>query len=334
MVSSLTGCASLSWYGQAASGQLNLLSKREDIADLLADPTTDPELSERLRLALAIRDFAVEELKLPDSLSYTVYADLGRPAAVWNVVAARRFEIEPKTWCYPMVGCLAYRGFFDPQQAEQVAEKLKAEGYDAAVFPVPAYSTLGWFADPVLNTMLGRGDAWLAGLIFHELTHEQLFLKGDTAFSEGYATASERIGLERWLTARGDLDELGRWRREQALQTRFTEMLLETRAALAAVYRSDLSNVRMQERREQMFEALKTRVRALDVEVGDDRFTRWAARDINNAHLALVATYESSVEGFMRIYAACQSDMACFHNRVAELAKADADTRRRVLSDT
>lgn len=334
MISGLTGCAGLSWYGQAASGQLHLLSKREDIADLLADPGTDARLAERLRLALDIRDFAVAELGLPDSPSYTVYADLGRPAAVWNVVAARRFEIEPRTWCYPMVGCLAYRGFFDQQEADQFAASLKEQGYDAAVFPVPAYSTLGWFADPVLNTMLGRGDTWLAGLIFHELTHEKLFVKGDTAFSEGYATATERLGLKRWLTARGDPEEFERWRLEEAVQTRFRNLLLETRRALAELYRSELSDARKQAHRKQMFEALKTSARELDREIDDDRFSRWASRDINNAHLALVATYEASVDGFLRIYAACQSDMACFHDRVAELAKADADTRRQVLSDT
>ena len=334
MISGLTGCAGLSWYGQAASGQLTLLSKREDIADLLADPGIDTQLAERLRLALAIRDFAVSELGLPDSPSYTEYADLERSAAVWNVVAAPRFEVEPKTWCYPMVGCLAYRGYFDQQEAERAAENLEAEGYDAAVFPVPAYSTLGWFADPVLNTMLGRGDTWLAGLIFHELTHEKLFVNGDTAFSEAYATASERIGLERWLTARGDLEELERWRRAEAVQARFTELLLDSREALAQVYSSELTDARKQAYREQIFEALKARVRSLDQDVGDDRFSRWASRDINNAHLALVATYEAWVDGFLRIFAACQGDMACFHGRVVELAKADADTRRRVLSDT
>jgi predicted aminopeptidase len=330
----LPGCASMTWYGQAASGQMDLLSRREDIADLLVKPETDPKLAERLRLALEIRDFAISELGLPDSPSYTQYADLGRPAAVWNVVAAPRFSVEPRTWCYPLVGCLAYRGYFDEHKARSAAVELETQGFDAAVFAVPAYSTLGWFADPVLNTMLGRGDTWLAGLIFHELTHEKLFVKGGTAFSEGYATAVERIGVERWLTTRGDLDELARWRRSQSVQTRFTKLLLETREALAELYGSALNDTRKDARRSQMFDALKARVRELDQEMGDDRFSRWASREINNAHLALVATYEASVDGFFRIYAGCEKDIRCFHSRVADLAEADSDTRRRVLSDT
>jgi predicted aminopeptidase len=329
----LSGCASLSWYGQAASGQIDLLSKREDIVQLLADPATDPVLAKRLRLALELRAFAVAELGLPDSPSYTQYADLGRDAAVWNVVAAPRFEVQPKTWCYPLVGCLAYRGFFKRDQAVAFVEELVAEGYDAALFPVPAYSTLGWFADPVLNTMLDRGEPWLAGLIFHELTHERLFLKGDTAFSEGYAVAVERIGVERWLRSRGQVAQLEAWRTSRALQGQFTELLLAARQELSMLYGENIPEAAKTQRRLKVFEALKTEVSALD-EAAGGRFSRWTSREINNAHLALVATYESSVDGFLLIFESCQRDIQCFHDRVAELSEADADTRMRLLSDT
>ena len=334
MLVGLSGCASLSWYGQAASGQIDILSKRQDIAQLLDNPATEPELASRLRLALDIRSFAVEELGLPDSPSYTQYADLGRDAAVWNVVAARRFSVEPKTWCYPLAGCLAYRGFFGRSGADALAEELKEQGLDVAVFPVPAYSTLGWFADPVLNTMLGRGETWLAGLIFHELTHEQLFVKGDTGFSEGYAVAVERIGIERWLSSRGKIAELEMWRQARALQDRFTGLLLATREELREVYSANIPDTEKAERRLEAFESLKAEVRAFDEATGDGRFSRWASRDINNAHLALISTYESSINGFMRIYESCQRNLQCFHDRVAELSKADADTRMHLLSDT
>ncbi|MFP4209407.1 MAG: aminopeptidase, partial [Wenzhouxiangella sp.] len=271
---------------------------------------------------------------LPDSPSYTRYADLEREAAVWNVVATPRFDLTPKTWCYPLVGCLAYRGFFDRDRADAVAAALSAQGLDAAVFPVPAYSTLGWFADPVLNTMLSRGEAWLAGLIFHELAHEKLFVRGETAFSEGYAVAVERIGVERWLSARDDSAALARWHKEQALQADFTAELMAARERLGSVYGSGLAEEDLEVARAAVFADLRARVSALDERAGDDRFSRWAAREINNAHLALVATYESTVAGFMRLLRACKDDLTCFHERVAALARADAATRQRVLSDT
>ena len=334
MLLGLSGCATLGWYGQAARGQLDILSKREDIAQLLADPATDPLLAERLALALEIRAFAVAELGLPDSRSYTRYADLGREAAVWNVVATPRFDLTPKTWCYPLVGCLAYRGFFDPDRARTLADELTGQGFDAAVFPVPAYSTLGWFADPVLNTMLRRGDAALAALIFHELAHERLFLRGDTEFSEAYAVTVERVGVERWLEARGDGEALDRWHRNQALQAEFTALLLDGRSALIELYASNMAESAMVIAREAIFADLRAAVSALDAHSGDQRFSRWAEREINNAHLALVATYEGAVAGFKRLLADCERDLVCFHARAAELAQADQRTRAELLGDT
>lgn len=334
MLCSLSGCATVGWYGQAARGQLDILSKREDIAQLLADPATDPELAERLALVLEIRAFAVAELGLPDSRSFTRYADLGRDAALWNVVATPRFDMAPKTWCYPLVGCLSYRGFFNRERALASAAELAAQGYDTAVFPVPAYSTLGWFADPVLNTVLRRSDAELAALIFHELAHENLFLRGDTAFSEGYAVAVERVGVERWLQARGDLGTLARWRQSRDVQAEFTRLLMAARGDLIELYASDMDEPAMQAARARRFDDLAASVAALDGRSGDERFSRWAQRDINNAHLALVATYEAAVAGFLRMLKACDDELSCFHGRAAELAKADERTRWRVLGDT
>ena len=334
MVFSLSGCTTFSWYGQAARGQLEIMSKREDIAELIGRPDTDPALAERLGLVLEIRAFAVVELGLPDSRSYTMFADLGREAAVWNVVATPRFDLQPKTWCYPLVGCLAYRGFFRQERAEALARRLGEQGHDAGVFPVSAYSTLGWFADPVLNTMLARNDARLAALIFHELAHEKLFVRGDTQFSEGYAVAVERIGVERWLSARGEYEVLERWRRDEALHGQFTERLMATRAELIELFASGRSKTEMAALKAQTFDGLRAELQALDEATGERRFSRWAERDINNAHLALVATYEASVGGFLRLYAECERDLACFHARATELAQADEATRHRVLGDT
>ena len=331
---SLSGCATLGWYGQAARGQLEIMSKRQDIAGLIEHPDTDPALAERLELALEIRAFAAAELDLPDSRSYTRFADLGREAAVWNVIATPRFDMTPKTWCYPLVGCLAYRGFFRQARAEALAERLREEGYNAGVFPVSAYSTLGWFADPVLNTMLNRSDARLAALIFHELAHEKLFVRGDTQFSEGYAVAVERIGVERWLESRGEVEALESWRRDEALQARFTERLLATRDALIEIYASGHSEAEMLADREHAFGQLRASLEELDRAAGDRRFSRWGERELNNSHLALVATYEASVSGFLQLYKDCEQDLACFHARSAELAESDEATRREVLGDT
>jgi len=199
------------------------------------------------------------------------------------------------------------------------------------VFPVSAYSTLGWFADPVLNTMLRRDDAGLAALIFHELAHEKLFVRGDTEFSEGYAVAVERIGVERWLRKRGDEAALARWRRDQARQARFTALLLDAREALIEVYAAERSLEWMEAARAAVFAELREAVGALDEDTGGQRYRRWAERDLNNAHLALMATYEAAVAGFLRLLEDCGGDISCFHDRAAKLARSDGRFRRELI---
>ncbi len=326
-----SGCATLAWYGQAASGQLDLLSRREHIADLLADPATDPELKRRLALVLEMRDFAVAELGLPDSRSYTRYADLERDAAVWNVVAAPAFSLAPRRWCYPMVGCLAYRGFFDRERASALAGQLADEGYDSAVFPAVAYSTLGWFADPVLNTMLAWDDARLAGFIFHELAHEKLFVRGDTAFNEAYATLIEREGLRAWLTARAELDALAAWESDQALSAALTETMLAAREELTALYQRDWPPATMAAAKDEAFRQLGLSLAATAAAHGHPEPERWTARPLNNAHLAMAATYEAGVAAFAALFADCAGSWTCFHQRSRSLASESAEARRHFL---
>ncbi len=321
----------MSWYGQAAHGQLDLLCRREPIVELIDDPSTDPELRRRLVTVLDIREFASQQLGLPDSRSYAHYADLERNAAVWNVIAAERFAMAPRSWCYPIVGCLAYRGYFNRERAQSHAGRLERQGYDVAVSPAVAYSTLGWFADPVLNTMLAWDDARLAGFIFHELTHEKLFVAGDTEFNEAYATVVEREGVRRWLRARHETQWLERWEREQRLSAEFVELLLETRQALIELYRRDLTESNMEREKTAIFHHLRIAIEAFGERHGTERFTGWLARDINNAHLVLTATYEAGVAAFEQVLAACDGDLDCFHVRVAELAVASAETRREFL---
>lgn len=328
----LSGCATLAWYGQAARGQLEVLAKREDIAEKIADPATPEDLRERLRTVLEIREFASGSLGLPDSGSYTRYADLGREAPLWNVVAAPRYSVEPKTWCYPLVGCVAYRGFFRRSGAQALASELAETGMDVAVFPATAYSTLGWFDDPVLESMLSLDDAELAELIFHELAHERVYVAGNTAFNEAYASFIGRLGVRRWLLDRGDMAGLERWRERRKLDRAVTEALLAARAELDRDYASHQDPAVLEQARQRGFESLRRRLRELAETHDTARLDGWLARPVNNAHLALVATYESGIAAFERLYRdECHQRLACVHERVRELARADEEARAAFL---
>lgn len=326
------GCATLSWYGQALHGQLDLLSRREDIAELLVRPETPEELRQRLRTVLVVRRFAEDQLGLPESRSYESYADLERDAAVWNVVATPRYSMTPKRWCYPLVGCLAYRGYFRRDRAFEQARRLQDEGFDVAVMPAVAYSTLGWFADPVVSTMLDWDDANLAGFIFHELTHEKLFLPGATAFNEAYATVVERHGVRRWLESEGRRDERADWERDQALLAARVEALLEARATLATLFNSTRDETALATGKQRAYRRLDKRLRALAERFETDRLDGWIEADLNNAHLAMVATYEQGVGAFDRLLADCSADMACFHAAAARMAERDERVREEFLS--
>src|SRR6056297_1169680 len=214
------GCATLGWYGQAARGQMELLLKRKDIEKLLASPETSAEKRRKLELVLQLRDFSGEALALPDNGSYAGFVKLERDAVVYNVIAAPEFSVAPKTWCYPLVGCLAYRGYFKRDAAERRARSLRKQGFDTLVSPVAAYSTLGRFNDPVTSPMLEFRNLRLAGLLFHELAHQRVFVKGETDFNEAYATAVDRAGVRRWLTRNGDGRSLQAWQTSQRLEAR------------------------------------------------------------------------------------------------------------------
>jgi predicted aminopeptidase len=332
LISALAGCATVAWYGQAAEGQFELLSSREDIAQLLADPDTPGTLRARLETVLSVRDYAVETLGLPQSRSYTVYADLGRAAPVWSVVAAPEYAVEPRRWCYPLVGCLTYRGFFERHRAWQYAAELSAEGLDTAVFPASAYSTLGIFADPVLESMLRRGDAELAELIFHELTHEKLYVPGATAFNEAYATFVARQGVIGWLAASGRDEALERWRHRRAVGEELSRRLLAAREALAEHYAGSSDRLVLESGKRRIFDRLNRDLSALAERHRTRRFDHWLDLGLNNAHLALVATYESGVAAFERAFEACHRDFACLHRRARELAGGSAQQRARFLA--
>jgi len=298
----------------------------------MADPATSPELRGRLRTVLEIRDFASAELGLPESRSYRVYADLERPAPLWNVVAAPAYSVRPETWCYPLVGCLAYRGFFRRERADDLAAELAAEGFDVAVFPATAYSTLGWFADPVLDSMLDLPEPRLAELIFHELTHEMLYVKGDTAFSEAFASFVGRTGAERWLSQEEDRSALRKWREAQALDRRLTGVLLAARERLANVYERADGRSELEAVKEREFRRLHDDLRELAQRHDSRRIEAWLSRELNHAHLALVATYEAGISAFESVYRDdCDGDLECLYRRARALAGAGAGRRAEFL---
>jgi len=325
---SLSGCASLAWYGQAMQGQLDLLSRREHIADLLDDSDTDPELARRLEQVLEIRRFAHQELGLPESRSYRHYADIERSAVVWNVIATPRFSLQPRTWCFPIAGCVVYRGYFSRTDADAQARALREEGLDVIVSPAAAYSTLGWFSDPVLSTMLAWDDAGLAGFLFHELSHEQLFVPGDTAFNEAYATLVETVGVERWLDVQGDPAALRAWQDRSALRQRWTEALLDARDRLAEGYhRLRGDEAALAAFKAETFENLSQALADLAESSRSDWIGRWAGRGLNNADLVLVASYRQGLRAFETVLKGCGQDLDCFHARVAEIAGQGASAR-------
>jgi predicted aminopeptidase len=327
-LAALAGCSSVAYYGQAAYGELSLLAAARPIDDWLRDPATPEALKQRLRRAQAIRAFASRELALPDNRSYTRYADLRRPAVVWNVFAAPELSLELKSWCYPIFGCATYRGYFKQEAANETAVELRTQGYDVAVTGVPAYSTLGWFSDPLLNTFIDWPDAELARLIFHELAHQVVYAPGDTAFNEGFATAVEREGVRRWLASAGDDNARANYARFDARREDFVALLLRYRRSLVANYAGAASDDERRARKRDLFAALQSEYH----ELRDTHWDHWSgydkffAQDLNNAQLGAVAAYNDWVPAFAALLAR-SDDWPAFYRAVQRLADLPSEER-------
>ena len=329
----ITGsCTTLGYYSQSASGQLEVMARRQPVDELINDPGTDPALKRKLITVQAIRRFASESLALPDNSSYTLYADIGRPFVVWNVFAAPELSLELKTWCYPFAGCVAYRGYFARADAVSFADELRAQGYDVYSGGVKAYSTLGWFDDPVLNTVVNYSEARLAGLIFHELAHQQLYVAGDTAFNESFATAVELAGVEAWLALRNDAPAALEYRHFYARQSSFHELLAQYRKRLLAVYASDMSDGEKRRDKQRLLDEMRDSYAGLKRGWGGEGdFDAWFDADINNAQLAATATYREYLPSFRRLLTQSGGNYAMFYARAAELGALPADERRERL---
>ena len=332
-----SGCATVGYYAQSVSGHLSLVQAARPVEQWLADPATPERLAERLRLAQRIRDFAVSELGEPDNASYRRYADLGRSAAVWNVVAAPELSLEAKTWCFVVVGCVAYRGYYARGAADAFAARLRGEGLDVVVYPVPAYSTLGklpgdWLADPLLNTFIEQPEAELARLIFHELAHQVAFAPGDTPFNESFASAVEKIGVERWLASRASPEARAADLAQQARRGDFRALALRHRDALQAAYAAAATPAQARAAKAELFARLRAEHAALKAGPwnGYAGYDGWVAQ-ANNASLALLTTYVGMVPAFERLFEREGRDFRRFYAAVRRLAALPQAERRAAL---
>ncbi len=327
------GCTNVAYYLQSFDGQMRLLQARQSIDSVIENAATPAPLKAKLKRALEIRDFATHELKLPDNLSYRGYADVRRPYVVWNVFAAGEFSAEPQQWCFPVAGCVGYRGYFALAQAEAFAQELREQGMDVFVGGVPAYSTLGWFDDPVLNTFVNYPEYELARLIFHELAHQVAYASGDSEFNESFAVAVELEGLQRWIAVHGNDRMRADFERSRQRRAQFIDLALRYRSELTALYRMPLAPDAMRERKAAAFGAMRQDYQRLKAEwggfAGYDRFFT----TLNNANLASVAIYHALVPQFQQLLARQNGDLGAFYGEVKKLAALDKQDRARMLAD-
>ena len=332
-----SGCSTLGYYVQSVGGHLAVVRAAKPVPDWLADPSTPAGLKDRLALSQRIRDYAVAELKEPDNASYRRYADLHRRSVIWNVVAAPELSLTLQTWCFPVVGCVGYRGYYDEAEAKAFGETLKAQGQEVGVYGVPAYSTLGKlpfdaFADPLLNTFIDYPEGDLARLIFHELAHQIAYAKGDTVFNESFATTVERIGGERWLAQHANAQAREELARSDARRVGFRALTAHYRDALKQLYESTASDDDKRTRKA----ALMTQLRADHERIKRDEwggfsgYDGWFAR-ANNASFGVLAAYNELVPNFERLFEREGRDFNRFYAEVRRLADLPQAQRRAQL---
>jgi predicted aminopeptidase len=327
----LPGCQSLGYYSQAVKGQCDIYFGQRPIKEMLADPKVPTDVKEKLRLVLHLREYAERELKLKPNGHYLKYADLHRRFVVWNVNAAPEFSLEPKKWWYPVVGSLKYRGYFSEKRARKYGSALEKDGYDVFVGGVEAYSTLGWFRDPVLNTFIHHTDADVAEIIFHELSHQRVFAKGDTDFNEAFATAVAEEAVQRWVRDVGNTNALQEYLASQQRTEQFVGIVDQARAKLKAVYgdpaeakggSGGMSDNEKREQKKRVIAELKDRYARLKAEWGGyPGFDGWFARPINNAQLNTIATYYDLVPQFRKVIKLNGGNLEKFFEVCTGLAK-------------
>lgn len=320
----LAGCADLGYYWHSARGHFAVMDKRVEIEVLLADPETSPELRARLALVREIRRFSVTRLELPENDSYLSYAELERPYLIQNLFAAPELSTRLQQWCYPVIGCASYRGYFDEARLLAYVEELEASGLEVHVGRVSAYSTLGWFDDPVLSSFINWPDYRLAGLLFHELTHQQIYIEDDTTFNESLASAVQQVGTELWLQSRGqtdELDELARWSKYRA---EVIALIESTRAGLDEIYAAESSATDKRKRKAAAFADARSKHQVIAARHGvTGGFSGWFAGELNNAKIGSVSAYNSLMPAFVNMIRAQGLNFSAFYAYVEAVGKLD-----------
>lgn len=324
----LAGCGSAAYYAQAVGGQMELLSRAQPVSEVVADPGSPAPLKQKLDNVRRIREFASRELNLPQNGSYLKYADLGRPFAVWNVFAAPEFSVRPKEWCHLVAGCVNYRGYFSRDEAERFAEEAHRSGHDVYVAGVPAYSTLGWFDDPLLNTFIHFPETQIAALIFHELAHQLVYTTDDSTFNESFATAVEQEGMRRWLEHEGTAEQRAAHEAARSRKHEFTALVLKYRDKLAELYAGPADDRLKREEKARLLRGMREEYGLLKAAWGGYAgYDRWFAQPLSNAQLASVAVYTRLVPAFQNLLAANQGDLPRFYTAVKALSRLPKDAR-------
>ena len=328
----LSGCAELQYYGHAISGQLEVLSKRRPITEVIEDPSTAPEVSKKLKDVERMHIFAIEHLALPDSDSFRSYSDVGRQYVLWNVFATPELSLATRQWCYLFLGCLDYRSYFDKDYAEAVAEELEQQGWDVHIAPSPAYSTRGFFADPVYNPMLRYDDLTLAGILFHELAHERVYFRNDTGLNESFAVAVQNEGIKRWLVFERKPQYYSDYIIEQQRDKQFVSLLLKYRTQLKNLYKSKIIDDEKRFQKAQILKALRKAYFTLRKKWGGyEGYDHWFNKPLNNARLAPVGTYHGHVEVFAALLKAHNDNLPEFYSHAQDLAELPVEKRRKLL---
>lgn len=335
IVVGLSSCANFSYYTQAVRGQMDVWRRTQPINTIIADPNTEPTLRHKLTRVTELREFASRELGLPRNQSYTHYADLKRQFAVWNVFAAPALSVELKKWCFIQAGCISYRGYFSKKDATHYANNLRKQGYDVYVGGVRAYSTLGWFDDPVLNTFTDYSELELARLIFHELAHQVVYVSGDSMFNESFATAVEYEGVMRWSKQHGTVIDQATLNTEQEVDTIFAELVLKHRKQLHTIFTSEISDAEKYTRKKRIFDALQNAFAQLKIcQPTLRKYDRWFAQKPNNARLATVSIYTQLLPAFQALLKQENGDMSRFFQAVkaiGELSESERNNRLRAI---
>lgn len=330
VLSGVTGC----YYAQSLKGHVEIMSARQNVERLIDDPSTPEALRARMVAASAIRQFATDQLALPDNQSYRSYVDIGRDYVTLAVFAAPEFSLSPRTWCFPVFGCVPYRGYFSQESAAALAADLQRQGLDVYVSGITAYSTLGWSSDPLLSTMFRQDETWLAALVFHELAHQRVYVGGDSAFNEAFAVAVETTGVEKWLRAAGDQAGLRRYAAERKRRGAFLTLVSQTRDELALIYDGPGNAERKRAAKAAAIERLRLRYRQLRDRRWDGYrgYDAWFDAPINNAKLAATSVYSDQVPAFLRLFDLCSGDYPRFYAAVRRIGALDKAGRSEALT--